>query len=249
MKFNNKQRKILATIIYILYFLFIIFLFYCLHNNLFTNVYLIPYLLILVGFIISFICQMIYPYGSIVESYNMDSEMHTLNYWNTDKFLKKLKNKYALCYEEVLNGSTNVIIRKFLKVSGIYSLTKNKTLVVIEIPKITLNVVDLIEKIKKEFKENIPKQNFFNNGVTYRLDIIIITEEMNEDFLQYISLEILSTIMVRGMDCVKSFSIPIVINKHYNKLYIPKFNDDSFSRVIFYSKERKKIRKKLEKYK
>lgn len=242
MKLNDKQRKTIVMIIYIL-----LIMFFCYCEYAFPFSHLTSIIIITVGVVGLFICQKIYPRENMVKSYNTESEMHILDYWNMNNCLEKLESKYTLYYEEVLKDSTDVTIRKYLKVNGIYSFTKNKTLVVIEAPKVTLDVVELIYKIKKEFKENIPKLNFFNSFYIYRLDILIVTEDMDEDLLQYINSEIVSTNETKGS--IKAFLSPIVINKRYNKLYISGFNDDSFSGIVYFAGERQKIRKKLKKYK
>lgn len=230
MKLNDKQREIIVMIMYIF---LIIFLCYSSYNE-------FPYVFIfLISMVGLFICKKIYPDKKILNKFNTESEIHSLTNWSKDIFYKKIKEKYVLFYEEINKDTMNVSIKKYLKVSGIYSFMKNKTLVVIETPKMTLHLIEVVDKIKKEFRENIPKSNF----LIFQLNIMIITEEMNEDLLQDVSSEIFCTNETRGS--MKSISIPIVISERDNKLYISRFNKDVSSGVVAFSKYRRKIRKKL----
>lgn len=125
------------------------------------------------------------------------------------------------------------------------AFTKNKILIVIETTKVTSEIIELIEKLKDDYKKNIPKFNIFNRNLTDRFDILVITDDVDENLLQNITSEILSTIITRGITCIKCLSIPILINERDNKLYISRFNNDSYSYIISYSKAKKRIRKIL----
>ncbi len=233
MKLNDKQREVIITIIYVLG---IVFMCYCTYNG-------FSYLsIVLIGIFVLFIAEKIYPHEKrINKDYNTESEIHSLKKWNKDIFYEKVKEKYNIYYEEINKDTLNATIKKYLKVSGIYSFTKNKILIVIETPKVTLHLIEYVEKIKKEFIENIPKSNF----LVYQLNIMIITEEINEDLLQDVGSEIFCSNGIRGS--MKSISIPIVINERDNKLYISRFNKDVNSEVVAFSEYRRKIRKKLKK--
>ena len=194
MKLNNKQRKVILIIMYIF---IIVFLCYSIYNDLFTGE-----VLTIIGVFFLVICKKIYPDENIMKCFNTEIEVYNLKNSDIDSFLENIKDRYLL-YEEMTDDFINVSVKKYLKVSGLDFFVKNKILVVIEASKLTLNVIDLIERIKNEYKENIPKFNIINQFFTDRFDLLIISDEVDEGLLHYLNSEVLSRSEERrvGKEC------------------------------------------------